>query len=58
MTHWRDWRHWWSSLGRDDRRTVRAWLVEHPPPDQWIEGKIAYAFTEMPSRVLSRSSTW
>ena len=54
MTRWRDWRHWWSSLAHADRRTVRAWLADHPPPDPWIEGTIAYAFTEMPSRVLSR----
>lgn len=53
MTRWRDWRHWWSSLDGDDKRLVRAWLDQHPPPDRWIEGKIAYAFTEMPSRLLA-----
>lgn len=53
MTRWRNWRHWWSSLGGDDKRLVRGWLDENPPSDQWLEGKIAYAFTEMPSFVLS-----
>jgi hypothetical protein len=56
VSRWRDWRHWWSSLDRDAKIAVRAWLADHPPPPRWIEGKIAYAFTEMPSYQLPRSN--
>lgn len=48
MTRPSDWDLWWSRLGRDDRRKVRAWLKEHPPPAIWQDSAIAYAFTEMP----------
>lgn len=43
-----DWRSWWKSLALIDRKRVHAWLSNHPPPPEWMEGKIAYAFTEMP----------
>jgi len=43
-----DWDMWWSRLSRDDRRIIRAWLAENPPPPFWQGGEIAYAFTEMP----------
>lgn len=47
MTRQTDWDTWWSRLGRDDRRAVRAWLKQNPPPSIWQDGPIAYAFTEM-----------
>ena len=47
MGRHQDWRSWWSSLDQEDRRIVRAWLKDHPPPNAWLEDKVAYAFTEM-----------
>jgi len=39
---------WWGLLTPEKRERVRAWVRQNPPPDEWKEGNLDWAFTKMP----------
>lgn len=39
---------WWRGLSPSQKERVRRWLEGNPPPAEWTDTPIGWAFTEMP----------